>query len=65
LHQRHAGLEQRRQLLIEDQELARGDALAVRQLQRDPGDGVPGLQREDEQPLLLKLVRRRASLSAM
>ena len=56
LHQRHAGLEQRRQLLVEDQELAGGDALALRQPQRDAGDGALGLQREDEQPLLLELV---------
>ena len=30
--------------------------VALRQLQRDAGDGVLGLEREDEQPLLLELV---------
>ena len=56
LHERHTGLQQRRQLLVEHQEFARVDPFALRQLQRDARDGVLGLKRQDEQPLLLELM---------
>ena len=56
LHERHARLEQRRQLLVEDEELARADAPAPRQPEREPAEAPLRLEREDVQALLLELV---------
>ena len=56
LHERHARLEQRGQLLVEDEELARRNALRLRQLERQAADRALLLQGQDEQALLLELV---------
>ena len=58
LHERHARLEQRRQLLVEDEELAAGDLAPVRQrrqvdARQRAASGL--LDREDEKSLLLEL----------
>ena len=55
LHERHAGLEQRRQFLIEDQELVPRD-LRPPAAEREPAQAAPGAQREHVQPLVLQLV---------
>ena len=52
LHQRHAGLEQRRQLLVEDQELVPLDGAPP---QRQPRHRAPRGQRQDVESLVLEL----------
>jgi hypothetical protein len=59
LDQRHAGLEQRRQFLVEHEKLARRNPLAPRHGQREPGKQVRRLQRDDAQPFLLEIVPQR------
>ena len=56
LYERHARLEQRGQLLVEDEELTSRNALRLRQLKRQAADGALLLQGKDEQALLLELV---------
>ena len=54
LHQRHPGLEQRGQLLVEHQELTRGDPRSRRQRQRADRQPPRTLDREDVQTLFLE-----------
>src|SRR5262249_54637235 len=56
LDERHAGFQQRRQLLVEDQELAGRDALSLWQAQGDAGNPGLGLQRKDAEAVLFQLV---------
>ena len=56
LDERHAGLEQRRQLLIENEKLGRRDRRPARQPHGYPGDRSLRLEREDVKPLLFELV---------
>ena len=57
LDQRHAGLEQRRQLLVEDQELAGGDPRRAAAAAATERRAIRARwMREDEQALLLELV---------
>ena len=56
LHERHPGLEQRRQFLIEDQELAHVDPGRLRQVNRQASDRALRLQRQNVQALLFQLV---------
>src|SRR5262249_31499188 len=53
LYERHAGLEQRRQFLVEDEELGRRDAPFARQVERHAGNRALWLQRENVEALLL------------
>jgi hypothetical protein len=56
LHQRHAGLEQGGQFLIEDQKLARRHAATPRHRQPEPGKGALGLQGENVEAFFFELV---------
>ena len=64
LHERHAGLEQRRQLLVEDEELARRNPPLLRQAEATAGNRALRLEREDVEPFSSSSWRSRASLSA-
>src|ERR671937_642723 len=55
LHERHAGFEQRRQLLIEDQELAHRHARPRRQRKSAEREAPGALDAEDVEALLLEL----------
>ena len=54
LHQRHAGLEQRGELLVEDQELVTADPRAP-PAEREAAPPPPLAERKDVQPFLLEL----------
>ena len=56
LHERHAGLEQRRQLLVEHEELAGRDPPRSAEPQRHAGHRAFRLQRQDVEALLLEVV---------
>jgi hypothetical protein len=56
LHERHARPEQCGQFLVEDEEFLRADPTPLRQVERDPRDGVPRLKGQDVQTLLLQVV---------
>ena len=53
--QRHPGLEQRRELLVEDQKLLPGDSTAARPQRGEPGEHTPRLKRKDIKALFLKV----------
>ena len=55
LHQRHAGLQQRRQLLVELEEVAGPDAPTADQAGRQRRQDAGGPDRQEEQALLLEL----------
>src|SRR4029079_15634968 len=54
LHQGHSGLEQRRELLIKDQELARRNSVATRKLEGTEGRPSRPLNAADVQALLFE-----------
>ncbi len=56
LNERHPGLEQRRQLLVENQKLGRRDRRPPRQPHGQSRDRSLRLEREDVEPFLLELV---------
>jgi hypothetical protein len=56
LHERHAGLEQRGELLVELQELAGRQCTAARELHRPARDAPARAQREDVQATLFEVV---------
>src|SRR5438128_1713198 len=56
LNERHAGLQQRRQFLVEYQKLALGHRRPLRQSERQPADRTLGLEGEDEQPFFVEIV---------
>ena len=56
LHQRHSGLQQRREFLVEDEKFVMGDLSPLRERGATPASALRLSEREDVQPLRFEVV---------